>query len=136
YPFLDAGALYRVTGLAAVRANLAIGPENEAAIAKLAATLPVRFDGEAIYLNGEDVSDAVRSEEGGINVSKVSTLPAVRAALVDLQHGFARLPGLVADGRDMGTVIFPKSELKVFLTASAERRAERRYKQLISKGKT
>jgi 3-phosphoshikimate 1-carboxyvinyltransferase len=80
------------------------------------------------------VTDAIRSEEGGMNASKVSTLPAVRVALVALQHSFQRLPGLLADGRDMGTVIFPGAPLKVFLTASAAKRAERRHKQLISKG--
>ena len=88
----------------------------------------------SVLLDGLDVSDAIRTEEAGMNASKVSVLPAVRQALVDLQHGFARLPGLLADGRDMGTVIFPKAPLKVFLTASAEKRAERRHKQLISKG--
>jgi len=80
------------------------------------------------------VTEAIRSEEGGMNASRVSTMPAVRAALVALQQGFSRLPGLVADGRDMGTVIFPSAPLKVFLTASAAQRAERRHKQLISKG--
>ena len=87
-----------------------------------------------VLLDGEDVSAAIRSEEGGMNASKVSALPAVRTALVALQHSFRQLPGLVADGRDMGTVIFPDAPLKVFLTASAEKRAERRHKQLISKG--
>ena len=94
----------------------------------------MRFAGEQVLLDGVDVTDAIRSEEGGMNASKVSTLPAVRTALVALQHSFARLPGLLADGRDMGTVIFPQAPLKVFLTASAAERAERRYKQLISKG--
>ncbi|MDE2617945.1 MAG: bifunctional 3-phosphoshikimate 1-carboxyvinyltransferase/cytidylate kinase [Burkholderiales bacterium] len=134
YHFLDSGALYRVTAEAALRAGLALGPENEAAIAALAQRLPVRFAGERVLLDGEDVSHAIRSENGGMNASKVSALPAVRKALVALQHSFARLPGLVADGRDMGTVIFPDAPLKVFLTASAAKRAERRHKQLISKG--
>ncbi len=134
YHYLDSGALYRVTALAALRAGLALEPQNEAAIAALAARLPVRFVGEQVLLAGEDVSAAIRSEEGGMNASKVSALPAVRTALVALQHSFRQLPGLVADGRDMGTVIFPDAPLKVFLTASAEKRAERRYKQLISKG--
>ena len=134
YHLLDSGALYRVTALAALRAGLTLEPINEAAIAALAERLPVRFQGERVLLDGDDVSDAIRSEEGGMNASKVSALPAVRTALVALQHSFARLPGLVADGRDMGTVIFPDAPLKVFLTASAEKRAERRYKQLISKG--
>jgi 3-phosphoshikimate 1-carboxyvinyltransferase len=96
--------------------------------------LPVRFEGEQVLLSNVDVTDAIRSEQGGMNASKVSVLPAVRKALVDLQHSFQRLPGLLADGRDMGTVIFPNAPLKVFLTASAAKRAERRHKQLISKG--
>ena len=87
-----------------------------------------------MWLDGEDVSELIRTEEAGMNASKVSALPQVRAALVDLQHGFRQLPGLVADGRDMGTVIFPNAQLKVYLTASSERRAQRRHKQLISKG--
>jgi len=134
YHYLDSGALYRVTALAALRAGLALEPQNEAAIAALAERLPVRFVGEQVLLDGNDVSDAIRSEEGGMNASRVSALPAVRTALVALQHSFRQLPGLVADGRDMGTVIFPDAPLKVFLTASAEKRAERRHKQLISKG--
>jgi 3-phosphoshikimate 1-carboxyvinyltransferase len=134
YHYLDSGALYRVTAYAALQAGLALEPSNEAAIAALAARLPVRFAGEQVLLDGQDVSDTIRSEEGGMNASKVSALPAVRTALVTLQHSFCRLPGLVADGRDMGTVIFPAAPLKLFLTASAAQRAERRYKQLISKG--
>ena len=100
----------------------------------LARRLPVRFEGEQVLLDGVDVTDAIRSEQGGMNASRVSVLPAVREALVELQLSFRRLPGLLADGRDMGTVIFPQAPLKVFLTASAAQRAERRYKQLISKG--
>ena len=134
YHYLDSGALYRITALASLRAGLTLEPANEAAIATLAEHLPVRFVGEQVLLDGEDVSAAIRSEEGGMNASKVSALPAVRTALVALQHSFRQLPGLVADGRDMGTVIFPDAPLKVFLTASAEKRAERRHKQLISKG--
>ncbi|KQP43133.1 bifunctional 3-phosphoshikimate 1-carboxyvinyltransferase/cytidylate kinase [Pseudorhodoferax sp. Leaf274] len=134
YHFLDSGAMYRITAFAAMRAGHAIGPDGEAAIARMAAALPVRFDDGRIWLDAEDVTDAIRTEEAGMNASKVSALPAVRAALVDLQLSFRRLPGLVADGRDMGTVIFPAAPLKVYLTASAERRAERRHKQLISKG--
>ncbi len=134
YHLLDSGALYRVTALAALNAGLSLEPAHETAIATLARHLPVRFEGDRVLLDGQDVSDAIRSEQGGMNASKVSALPAVRTALVALQHSFARLPGLVADGRDMGTVIFPDAQLKVFLTASAEKRAERRHKQLISKG--
>ncbi|WP_284466375.1 bifunctional 3-phosphoshikimate 1-carboxyvinyltransferase/cytidylate kinase [Diaphorobacter nitroreducens] len=134
YHFLDSGALYRITALAATRAGLEISPDNEPRIAELARQLPVRFAGNRIWLGEEDVTDAIRTEQAGMNASRVSALPAVRGALVALQHGFRRLPGLVADGRDMGTVIFPQAPLKVFLTASAACRAERRYKQLISKG--
>ncbi|MBU3653244.1 MAG: bifunctional 3-phosphoshikimate 1-carboxyvinyltransferase/cytidylate kinase [Limnohabitans sp.] len=134
YHYLDSGALYRLTGLAAVRAGLQLDTSDETRIADLARTLPVRFEGEQIWLDQVDVSEAIRTEEAGMNASRVSALPAVRAALVELQHSFCRLPGLVADGRDMGTVIFPQAPLKVFLTAGAAQRAERRYKQLISKG--
>jgi 3-phosphoshikimate 1-carboxyvinyltransferase len=100
----------------------------------MAETLPIRFVDGRVLLHGRDVTDAIRTEEAGMNASKVSALPAVRTALVALQQGFRRLPGLVADGRDMGTVIFPDAALKVYLTASAGQRADRRYKQLISKG--
>ncbi len=134
YHYLDSGALYRVTALAALKAGLSLDPDHETAIADIAVRLPVRFEADRVLLGGQDVTDAIRSEEGGMNASRVSALPAVRAALVDLQHGFRRLPGLVADGRDMGTVIFPDAPLKVYLTASAAQRAQRRHKQLISKG--
>jgi 3-phosphoshikimate 1-carboxyvinyltransferase len=134
YHFLDSGSLYRITALAARHAGLALDAANEAAIAQLVGTLKIEFTGGRVLLNGVDVGEVIRTEEAGMNASKVSALPQVRLALVGLQHGFRRLPGLVADGRDMGTVIFPQAPLKVFLTASAERRAERRYKQLISKG--
>jgi 3-phosphoshikimate 1-carboxyvinyltransferase len=134
YHFLDSGSLYRIAALAALRAGLAIDAAHETRIAELARGLPVRFEGGRILLGEDDVTDAIRTEEAGMNASRVSALPAVREALVGLQHGFRRLPGLVADGRDMGTVIFPAAPLKVFLTASAACRAERRHKQLISKG--
>jgi 3-phosphoshikimate 1-carboxyvinyltransferase len=134
YHYLDSGALYRVTAFAALQAGLTLDTAHEAPIADLARRLPVAFEGEQVLLSGVNVSEAIRTEEAGMNASKVSVLPAVRQALVELQHGFARLPGLLADGRDMGTVIFPEAALKVFLTASAEKRAERRHKQLISKG--
>ncbi len=136
YAFLDSGAMYRITALAATRAGLAVEMEHEQRIADLARQLPVRFEGGRIWLGSDDVTEAIRTEEAGMNASRVSALPAVRQALVDLQHSFRRLPGLVADGRDMGTVIFPGAPLKVYLTASAACRAERRYKQLISKGLT
>ncbi len=134
YHFLDSGAMYRITALAAVQAGLAIGPEQEAAIAVLARQLPVRFLEGKVLLGEQDVTEAIRTEDAGMNASRVSALPMVRLALVDLQHRFRQLPGLVADGRDMGTVIFPDAALKIFLTASARHRAERRHKQLISKG--
>ncbi len=134
YHYLDSGALYRVTGLVARRAGLALNLEHEAAIAALAAELPLRFEGDQVWLGHEDISDAIRSEAAGMDASSVSALPAVRTALLGLQQRFRRLPGLVADGRDMGTVIFPDAQLKVFLTASAAQRAQRRHKQLISKG--
>lgn len=135
YQLLDSGALYRITGLAASRAGLALDESNEETIAEMALDMPVRFDAQhRVWLGDEDISQAIRSEEAGMNASRISTLPAVRSALVDLQLSFQSLPGLVADGRDMGTVIFPQAPLKVYLWASAQCRAERRYKQLISKG--
>jgi 3-phosphoshikimate 1-carboxyvinyltransferase len=134
YHYLDSGALYRITAFAAIRAGLALEPAHEEAIAALAEKLPVRFSGTKVFLADFDVTDAIRTEEAGMNASKVSALPAVRTALVALQHSFRRLPGLVADGRDMGTVIFPDAPLKVYLTATAAERAERRYNQLVSKG--
>jgi 3-phosphoshikimate 1-carboxyvinyltransferase len=134
YHFLDSGSLYRITGLAATRAGIPLELANEQSIVQLLRTLPIHFEGSHIWLAEEDVSEAIRTEEAGMNASKVSAFPAVREALVELQRGFRQLPGLVADGRDMGTVIFPDAPLKVYLTASAACRAERRYKQLISKG--
>ncbi len=134
YHFLDSGSLYRLTGLAATRDGINIDPANEAAIVALLKSLTIRFEGTRIVMDGEDVTDAIRTEEAGMNASKVSAFPRVREALVNFQRSFRQLPGLVADGRDMGTVIFPAAPLKVFLTASAACRAERRYKQLISKG--
>jgi 3-phosphoshikimate 1-carboxyvinyltransferase len=134
YHFLDSGSLYRITALAALQAGLALDSADEQAIAELVQTLSIRFSQGRITLDGTDVSDAIRTEEAGMNASRVSALPKVRRALIGLQHGFRQLPGLVADGRDMGTVIFPQAALKVFLTASAEQRALRRHKQLISKG--
>ena len=138
YHYLDSGALYRVTAFAALQQGLSLEPKDEIAIAALATSLleklHLRFEGDNILLNGDDVSHDIRSEAGGMHASQVSVLPLVRQALVELQHSFRTLPGLVADGRDMGTVIFPGAPLKVFLTASAEKRALRRHKQLISKG--
>ena len=134
YHFLDSGSLYRITARAAGEAGLALDTDHAQAIADMVKSLCIQFADGRVVVNGVDVSDAIRTEEAGMNASKVSALPQVRLALIDLQHSFRRLPGLVADGRDMGTVIFPNSPLKVYLTASAARRAERRHKQLISKG--
>jgi 3-phosphoshikimate 1-carboxyvinyltransferase len=134
YHFLDSGSLYRITAMAAGQAGLALDLDHAQAIANLVKGLSIRFTDGRVLVNGIDVSDTIRTEEAGMNASKVSALPQVRLALIDLQHSFRQLPGLVADGRDMGTVIFPQSTLKVYLTASATRRAERRHKQLISKG--
>jgi 3-phosphoshikimate 1-carboxyvinyltransferase len=134
YHFLDSGALYRIAALAARRAGLALEPAQETAIAEVARGLSIQFEADRVLLGGEDISDAIRTEEAGMDASRVSVLPQVRDALLALQHSFARLPGLVADGRDMGTVVFPTAALKIFLTASAAQRAQRRHKQLISKG--
>ncbi len=132
FAFLDSGALYRLTALSALEAGTDL--LDEPAVAAIAKDLSVHFEGERIVLNGREVQDAIRQEAVGNAASKIAALPAVRAALISLQHGFCQPPGLVADGRDMGTVIFPDAPLKVFLTASVEARAGRRYKQLIDKG--
>jgi len=132
YHFLDSGALYRLSAVAATRAGVSL--DDADGVARIARALPVRFQADRIFLGDEDVSDAIRSEAAGMAASKVSAHPQVRTALLELQQGFRRLPGLVADGRDMGTVIFPDAPLKIYLTASALHRAERRHKQLISKG--
>jgi 3-phosphoshikimate 1-carboxyvinyltransferase len=135
YRLLDSGSLYRVAALAAMSEGLlGADPLDEAAIAALAAKLPLSFKPGRIRLGSEEVTDALRAEAVGLAASRVSALPAVRRALHELQLSFRRAPGLVADGRDMGTVVFFDAPLKVFLTASAAQRAERRHKQLISKG--
>lgn len=132
YHYLDSGALYRLTALAAKQKG--IDWDDEPAVAVVAASLPAVFEGEKIFLDGQDVTEAIRTEEIGIGASKVAALPMVRTALLACQRAYQRFPGLVGDGRDMGSVIFPWAETKVFLTATAEARAERRYKQLIAKG--
>ena len=132
FHYLDSGALYRLVALSALRNNLAL--DDEIAIAGIAGQLPCRFVGEQIFLGEEDVSNAIRSEEISRSSSKVAVLPQVRKALFQFQKDFAKEPGLVADGRDMGTVVFPNATVKIFLTASIPARAERRFKQLISKG--
>jgi len=132
FHYLDSGALYRLTALAAVKSNIAL--TDEANVATIAANLPCRFVGQQVFLGDEDVSNEIRSEEMSRAASLVAVLPQVRKALFQFQQDFARLPGLVADGRDMGTVVFPNATLKIFLTASIPARADRRFKQLISKG--
>jgi cytidylate kinase len=135
---LDSGALYRLVALAARRQGLSLA--NEVAVADLAAGLDFRFESgpegaeTRILLGEEDVTEAVRSEQCGNDASTIAVLPRVRRALLDKQRIFSAPPGLVADGRDMGTVVFPAADLKIFLTASREERAERRHKQLKEKG--
>lgn len=132
FHYLDSGALYRLTALSALRHQVALTDEH--ALSKLAEKMPCKFNGDQIWLANENVTLAIRAEEIGNAASKIAALPMVRQALAGLQLKFRIAPGLVADGRDMGTVIFPRAPLKIFLTASAEARAERRYKQLIEKG--
>lgn len=134
YHYLDSGALYRIAGVAAHRCGLAISEQNAAAIAQLCGTLAPRFIGERVLLDGEDVSAVIRTEQAGMDASTLSAWPAVRTALLQAQRAAARLPGLVTDGRDMGTVVFPTARLKVFLTATAAERARRRQRQLRARG--
>lgn len=135
---LDSGALYRAVGYAAGMAGLDLSDAD--AMARCAQTTKIQFraaetgGGARVIVNGHDATDELRTETAGAAASAIASMPSVREALVALQLGFRKAPGLVADGRDMGTVIFPQARLKVFLTASAACRAERRYKQLISKG--
>lgn len=131
--YLDSGALYRLTGLACIQKEIAF--DDHQVVAQIAETLPVEFlpDG-GILLENQEVEALIRTESAGNNASKVAAIPSVREALLKRQRTFLQSPGLVADGRDMGTTIFPDAPLKVFLTASAEERAKRRYKQLIEKG--
>ncbi len=130
--YLDSGVLYRLAGLAALRAGVA--PDDAAGLAALARDLDVDFGNSVVRLAGEDVTAAIRATEVGAMASRIAGHAPLRAALLERQRALRRLPGLVADGRDMGTVVFPDAVLKVFLTASAEVRAQRRYKQLIGKG--
>ena len=132
FHLLDSGALYRLTALQAIRRDTSLTDEH--ALAKLAEHMHISFTGEAVFLSNENVTDAIRQEEVGNTASKIAAFPGVRQALFALQLAFRKTPGLVADGRDMGTVIFPNAPMKVFLTASVAARAERRYKQLIAKG--
>jgi cytidylate kinase len=130
FHYLESGALYRLVGLLALRHDLA----DEAAIARAAAGMDVVFQGDEILLEDEEVSQHIRHEAVGNRASEVARMPAVRQALLERQRAFRQPPGLVADGRDMATVVFPDAALKIFLTARPEVRAERRYKQLIEKG--
>ncbi len=137
YHLLDSGALYRLTALAAARKGVAL--DDAGGLAAVARSLDVRFDSddageERIWLEGDDVSLEIRTEEAGAGASTVAVIPAVRQALLERQRAFQRPPGLVADGRDMGTQVFPSATVKIFLTASAEERARRRHKQLKDKG--
>ncbi|MEP0357195.1 (d)CMP kinase [Paraglaciecola sp.] len=134
--FLDSGAIYRVLAVASIHHQ--IPSEDEVGLLPLASSLDVHFEatesGVKVMLEGEDVSDTIRTEVVGAVASQVASLPSIREALLRRQRAFKQSPGLVADGRDMGTVVFPEAEVKVFLTASAEERADRRYKQLKAKG--
>jgi 3-phosphoshikimate 1-carboxyvinyltransferase len=132
YHYLDSGALYRLLAVAAQRDGVAL--DDETGLAALAARIEIRFAGEQVWLDGALVSDELRGEQCASAASRVAALPRVRAALLNKQHAFRKAPGLVADGRDMASVVFPDAALKIFLTASAEARAERRYKQLKEKG--
>ena len=134
FHYLDSGALYRLAALYALREGVSWEDENQ--VARLAAQLPAAFTDDKVWLDGHDVSAAIRAEDIGMGASKIAALPSVRAALLERQRAYQQTPGLVADGRDMGSVVFPRAELKVFLTASAEERAARRYKQLIAKGES
>lgn len=136
FDFLDSGAIYRITALAATKKAILLDDEN--ALAEIGQNLDVQFipqDGEVnVILNGENVGDQIRTAEAGQNASKVAAFPKVRQALLQRQRDFASEKGLIADGRDMGTVVFPAAQIKLFLDASAEERAKRRVKQLQSKG--
>ncbi len=132
FHYLDSGAIYRVTAYAALQKQIDL--TDEPALVELAGWLDLRFDGAEVYLDGRPVGDAIRTEEAGRAASTIAVLPRLREALLARQRAFRQVPGLAADGRDMGTVVFPDARVKVFLTASAEERANRRYKQLIEKG--
>lgn len=131
FGYLDSGALYRVVAYAAKQAG--IDWADAAAVADCAQNAEIHFKNEQVFLNGIDISEAIRTEEMGKGASQVAVHAALRQVLVKVQHAFRQAPGLVADGRDMGTVIFPDAVLKIFLTAKTETRAERRYKQLLGK---
>jgi len=132
FHYLDSGALYRIVGL--VAGEQGINLEKDSEVSRIALNLNIKFNGEEVWVNGREVSGLIRGEVAGAAASRVAALPGVRAALMTLQHNFRCQPGLVADGRDMGSVVFPDAGLKIYLTATPEERAQRRYKQLITKG--
>ena len=132
FHYLDSGALYRLVALAAIRSGVDLG--DETALSEVTAHLDVVFEDSEVRLGNEDVSDAIRAEACSNAASRIAAYPQVRQALLARQRAFRRCPGLVADGRDMGSVVFPDAVAKIFLTASAETRAERRHKQLMEKG--
>ena len=135
YHYLDSGAIYRVLAVAAAQADLdPDSPDDLQPIISMAANLPVQFHGDRVLLQDIDVSEAIRTDEAGVMASRLAVVPEVRAGLLQRQRDFRQAPGLVADGRDMGSVVFPDSVLKVFLTASAQVRAERRVKQIEGRG--
>ncbi len=129
---LDSGALYRIIGAMCTRRGVSFADEWQ--VVELAESLDIRFDEDKVSVDGQDLSDEIRTEDAGLNASKVAQMPGVRAAVFELQRRFRKPPGLVADGRDMGTVVFTDAALKIFLDASTEERAQRRYKQLKNKG--
>jgi len=132
FHYLDSGALYRIVGLVAGehKANL----DNDLEVSFISLNLNIKFNGDEVWVGGREVSGLIRGEVAGAAASRVAALPGVRAALMTLQRNFRQAPGLVADGRDMGSVVFPDASLKIYLTATPEERAQRRYKQLITKG--
>ncbi|MEY4599000.1 MAG: hypothetical protein RLZZ445_1797 [Pseudomonadota bacterium] len=132
FHYLDSGALYRIVGL--VAGERGINLDNDLEVSRIALNLNIKFNGEDVWVDGREVSGLIRGEVAGAAASRVAALPGVRAALMTLQRNFRQQPGLVADGRDMGSVVFPDAGLKIYLTATPEERAQRRYKQLISKG--
>jgi CMP/dCMP kinase len=135
FHYLDSGAIYRVLAVAAIQADLnPDAPAHLARLEALAGDLPVRFESDKVFLGKLDVSESIRSEEAGVMASRLAVIPSLRSLLLQRQRDFRQAPGLVADGRDMGSVVFPDSEVKIFLTASAQVRAERRFKQLQDRG--
>jgi cytidylate kinase len=132
FHYLDSGALYRIVGFASLQKNIPL--DQGLALAKMTQSLQIEFKGNNIFLDNQEITELIRTEEMGLRASAVGAIPEVRLALLSLQKSFLKAPGLVADGRDMATVIFPEAILKVFLTASAKIRAERRFKQLKNKG--